>query len=1400
MNKQTTPSTNGTTTSTTSKTTTATTTTTDNNNNNNNVPIENNTRSRSGSTHITVPLEQNNRLFDDHDPFTSRRFSGIISKDSLADFNLLLSIHDKQHQQQQQQQQQTSPNSSFLNSNTSSSGSSSCNSSNNNSPSLSLKKRIGSGLKTVSSYNDDDESSSSEEEYDESTPPKSNSVLLTTANKDSNSSSSIDYHHTRSRSTTDTDNPPTLATALLHNSNLKKTTTTTTTSTSSKTINSNKSTTSSPSSSLLNVPNNNSKGMMKSGSTDSEEEDSELKVSAAAESNQGVLSNSNTTIMNLDESILLKIITLLPIDDICITVCRVSKHFNNIVSNNQQLWKTLNSFYLKLYSDINDINIWDEDLQHSYQLQQLSNQLTTPGGSGGGGGLTTSISSPSVYSTVKISKSSALHGGIIEKTRSSTIAMNPFIVNSSVASSSNSSSHTLEFNNIISANGSSSSSGGNNSTGVMSSTNTGAVNSSNIILNNVIRKFTPATSVPSTTEVIDFIDSCHLFQSRLLVKKLIQRYIVPREFNASMTDMEWQKMIERPIQLRVGKILRKVVDQKKIQFDYGSIVLLKTFIKGYLTQQSDMSKGLNQGLQKKITQNKVWDITKMSDAILGKIFRNFEYKDLTTCVMVCQKWNKYIKTSNLWEQLYNFYRKKLLNEAFKGEGQLDIWDDPNLDSLYQYFNNNTPPSSTTTSNTSNTQQTLSTTTTSNSTSTSTYQSPNILSPLTISPSILAMNNLQYPNASPFPSSSPFTSNPPTPISASPFVGSPQQSPLQSPVFSPTLQSANLRLSSNSSLSLSNNNSSSINLASSTSSTSSISSSSNTTSATPTTSVPTTVTTIVNSTITVPAILAALPSPRSITTNSSTSTTNTSSSQSVFLPPLPSKPNPLSIPKSFSCDNISTTIPNIQIAAAANLAAAEEQKEKEQKEQKEQQKDKDKDISLVNNDQDQLNCNNDTTSPSISTTPTNNSNNSNSNTTIKIITTTTTPVQKHMNINQLVDKLTSITTVTDISEVNACLATYRTFISTSQLVEKLLQRYHIPRPPHIRNILDWRQRIEVPIQIKVCKVLKKLIDDHFNDFSPTVLLVFKVFLRHVVDKNSPLTNHLIRSFTKKLCYSKSGGANLPNSESSGGRKSKSQSKIGWMMSVRKPPQFSDILALPAEEIAKQLTLIEFDIFSKIQSNEFLNQAWSKEKTFHLAPNIRAAIDRFNLVTKWVSTIILKEEKIRTRTKVMSKLLKVAKFLKTFSNYHTLMAILSGLADMPIYRLKFTQSELKPKIQKLSTELQNLMSVENNHDAYRSELALIDQKQSCIPYLGVYLKDLTFIQDDTNKTGSTINMRQSMNLYHVLVNIQNFQKNPYTFEDFPKIRENLLNLSVLSEDNLYLLSVQREPKGCKRSDLV
>ncbi len=49
-----------------------------------------------------------------------------------------------------------------------------------------------------------------------------------------------------------------------------------------------------------------------------------------------------------------------------------------------------------------------------------------------------------------------------------------------------------------------------------------------------------------------------------------------------------------------------------------------------------------------------------------------------------------------------------------------------------------------------------------------------------------------------------------------------------------------------------------------------------------------------------------------------------------------------------------------------------------------------------------------------------------------------------------------------------------------------------------------------------------------------------------------------------------------------------------------------------EVAKQLTLIEFEIFSKIQAIELMDLAWSKPKLKYKSPNVIDLINRANKV--------------------------------------------------------------------------------------------------------------------------------------------------------------------------------------------
>ncbi len=113
----------------------------------------------------------------------------------------------------------------------------------------------------------------------------------------------------------------------------------------------------------------------------------------------------------------------------------------------------------------------------------------------------------------------------------------------------------------------------------------------------------------------------------------------------------------------------------------------------------------------------------------------------------------------------------------------------------------------------------------------------------------------------------------------------------------------------------------------------------------------------------------------------------------------------------------------------------------------------------------------------------------------------------------------------------------------------------------------------------------------------------------------------------------------------------------------------LLDFSSNSIAKELTMIEWEIFKEIAPREFLNKAWQRENNKLIAPNIIKMINRFNEVSYWVATEILTKNK-KTQVKVIKKFIKIAYLCLHFGNFNSMMEILSGLNSNSISRLKVT----------------------------------------------------------------------------------------------------------------------------------
>jgi hypothetical protein len=154
-------------------------------------------------------------------------------------------------------------------------------------------------------------------------------------------------------------------------------------------------------------------------------------------------------------------------------------------------------------------------------------------------------------------------------------------------------------------------------------------------------------------------------------------------------------------------------------------------------------------------------------------------------------------------------------------------------------------------------------------------------------------------------------------------------------------------------------------------------------------------------------------------------------------------------------------------------------------------------------------------------------------------------------------------------------------------------------------------------------------------------------------------------------------------------------------------------------------------------------------------------------------------------------------REYKNFNGTMSILSGLRLAPVYRLKKTWATLDGKILGIYDQLLALMSQENNWKLYRECLGSEDPP--CIPYLGVYLTDLTFLDDATPNIlpNGAINFEKRMKLTEVITEVAQYQQEMYSFVEVKGILEELRREldaqgQSYSERDLFNLSVILEPK--------
>eukprot|EP00095_Tigriopus_kingsejongensis_P007206 maker-scaffold192_size271026-snap-gene-1.25 protein:Tk07206 transcript:maker-scaffold192_size271026-snap-gene-1.25-mRNA-1 annotation:"ras-specific guanine nucleotide-releasing factor 1-like" len=273
------------------------------------------------------------------------------------------------------------------------------------------------------------------------------------------------------------------------------------------------------------------------------------------------------------------------------------------------------------------------------------------------------------------------------------------------------------------------------------------------------------------------------------------------------------------------------------------------------------------------------------------------------------------------------------------------------------------------------------------------------------------------------------------------------------------------------------------------------------------------------------------------------------------------------------------------------------------------------------------------------------------------------------------------------------------------------------------------------------------------------------------------------------------------EESKGKKSgtlKPSASSGALNGLRQVPSKENINSLSALEIAEQMAHLDQKILFTIQSSEFLGQAWTKPDKDVRSPHIVIMTKRFNEMSRLVVSDIVTQPDVGIRVQVIEKWTAVADICRCLHNFNGVLQICAAFTNSAVFRLKNTWNRVSKSSKQTIEKLQALVSSDGRFRNLRDALHRTDPP--CIPYLGMYLSDLTFIEEGTpNFTDNhLLNFAKMRMIAHVIREIRQFQQTPYKIEQVPKVTNYILDPErQLDDEMLYQQSLIVEPRTSRLS---
>jgi CRP-like cAMP-binding protein len=234
----------------------------------------------------------------------------------------------------------------------------------------------------------------------------------------------------------------------------------------------------------------------------------------------------------------------------------------------------------------------------------------------------------------------------------------------------------------------------------------------------------------------------------------------------------------------------------------------------------------------------------------------------------------------------------------------------------------------------------------------------------------------------------------------------------------------------------------------------------------------------------------------------------------------------------------------------------------------------------------------------------------------------------------------------------------------------------------------------------------------------------------------------------------------------------------------------LMEIHPEELARQLTLMEEEIFIQIRPREFLKQAWNKGNHEVNAPFVTRLTRNFNKLINWITTEVLKSSDASLRAETIAHFVKTAKYLEQLRNYNGVMQVLSSLHSSAVSRLKQSWALITPKVKGHFDRLTSLMSNLGNFKVFRETYSALEPEEPCIPFIAVFLTDCTYLDDTMNDKDdqARYNWDKLSTMSQKIREIRRFDMRRYDLIPVPSI-QHYINSAESWNDNKTLYAISQ-----------